>query len=148
MNFKEWLLQSNEIIKESSNTSGKTGLYPLGYGGIGLFPPQWYVSRSADAIFYLSIDDRIYKVNDGKQFSIKHIPGDSSQNTNSKRLWKIDHIKGKPSHPVQKNYAAASGDKGLWKINHLKGNVTYKKNKEFIPDQGDNGGIWSINKLK
>jgi hypothetical protein len=40
MNFKEWL------IKESSNPGSKTGLYPLGYGGIGLYPPQWYTTRS------------------------------------------------------------------------------------------------------
>jgi hypothetical protein len=150
MNFKEWLSQSDEILLERSNSSGKTGLYPLGYGGIGLYPPQWYLTRSADAIFYLSIDDRIYKGKDGGSFNISHIPGKPPQNLNSgeKGLWKINHIKGKPSHPSQKDYAAKNGEKGLWKINHLKGKITYKKNKEFVPDQGDKGGMWDISKLK
>ena len=144
MNFKEWLL------KESSNTSGKTGLYPLGYGGIGLFPPQWYISRSADAIFYLSIDDRIYKGKDDESFDITHLPGKvpSSLNKGDAGVWDISHIKGKPSHKVQKDYAAKNGEGEPWNIKHLKGNVTYKKNKDFIPDAGDVGGVWDISGLK
>ena len=141
MNFKEWLL------KEGTNPGAKTGLYPLGYGGIGLYPPQWYLTRSADAIFYLSIDDRIYK---SKDHDLKHIKGKVPEKLNigEDEIWKINHIKGKPSHPTQKNYASKNGEKGLWRIDHLKGKVTYKKHKDFIPDKGDNGGIWNINKLK
>lgn len=144
MNFKEWLL------KEGTNPGAKTGLYPLGYGGIGLYPPQWYPTRSADAIFYMTIDERIYKGQDGGNFNIKNIPGSSPQNLNSGEngIWKINHIKGKPSHPIQKNYSANFGEKGLWKIDHLKGKVTYNKHKDFIPDKGENGGIWNIGKLK
>jgi hypothetical protein len=98
ISFKKWL------ISESSN-SGKTGLYPLGYGGIGLYPPQSYLTRSADAIFYLSIDDRIYNSKD--IFDISHLPDDSS-------------------HPVQpkKSFALKSGDGGEYNIKKLK---TYKK---------------------
>jgi hypothetical protein len=144
MNFKEWLLQ------EGTNPGAKTGLYPLGYGGIGLYPPQWYPTRSADAIFYMSIDERIYKGKDGGSFNIEHIPGDppKTMNKGDKGIWDISHIKGKPSHPIQKNYAANNGEDKLWNIKNLKGNVTYKKNKEFIPDAGDKGGIWDISKIK
>lgn len=142
MNFKEWL------ISERSNTSGKTGLYPLGYGGIGLFPPQWYLTRSADAIFYLSIDDRIYKGDDGGKFNIKHLPGEPPQKLNHGEdgIWKINHIKGKPSHPTQKDYSAKYGEKGPWDITKLKGKPSYTKNKEFVPNQGE-GGSWNIKKL-
>lgn len=144
MNFKEWL------IKEGTNPGAKTGLYPLGYGGIGLYPPQWYPTRSADAIFYMSIDERIYKGEDGGKFNIKHIPGDSSCSLNNGDggIWNISHIKGKPSHKINNNYAAKNGEDGVWNIKHLKGDVTYKKNKDFIPDQGDKGGVWDISKIK
>lgn len=88
MNFKEWL------IKEGSNPGAKTGLYALSYGGIGLYPPQWYLTRSADAIFYLSIDDRIYKGEDGGKFNIDHLPPASPKKMNSGEggTWKINHI--------------------------------------------------------
>ena len=143
MNFKEWLL------KEGSNPGSKTGLYPLGYGGIGLYPPSWYTTRSADAIFYLSIDERIYKGQDGGNFNIKNLPGDfpKKQNSGEDGIWKISHIKGKPSHPTQKNYAAQSGEKGVWDISKIKGKPSYTKNKEFIPDSGE-GGTWNIKGIK
>lgn len=139
MNFKEWLLL------ESSNPGSKTGLYPLSYGGIGLYPPQWYLTRSADAIFYLSIDDRIYKNNDS---NIKHIPSSPTQKLNGEDgMWNIKHLKGKPSHPTQKNYAASYGEKEPWDISKIKGKPSYTKNKEFIPDPGEDGS-WNIKKFK
>jgi len=67
MRFKDW------IINEESNPGSKTGLYPLGYGGIGLYPPAWYTTRSADAIYYFSIDDRLYKGEEGGKFDITHL---------------------------------------------------------------------------
>lgn len=144
MNFREWLL------KEGSNPGSKTGLYPLGYGGIGLYPPSWYPTRSADAIFYLSIDERIYKSDDGGKFNIRHIPGDTNTKLNSgdDGLWNIKHLSGKPSHIPQKNYAATSGEKKLWDISKIKGKPSYTKNKEFVPDSGDDGGVWNISNIK
>ena len=91
MNFKEWLL------KEGSNPGTKTGLYPLGYGGVGLYPPSWYPTRSADAIYYMSIDERIYKGHEGKPFDITHIAPRSKEKMNSGEsgTWNISHIKRK-----------------------------------------------------
>jgi len=116
MNFKEWL------IKEGSNPGSKTGLYPLGYGGIGNYPPSWYLTRSADAIYYLSVDERIYKSQDGGSFSIRHIPGkiDQRMNSGEEGTWNISHIKGRPSHKTQKNYAAKNGEGEPWDISKLK----------------------------
>ena len=143
MNFKEWL------IKEGSNPGSKTGLYPLGYGGIGLYPPSWYPTRSADAIFYLSVDERIYKGNEGGQFSISHLPGKSNEKINSGEhgVWDISKLPGKPSNTMQKNYAANRGEKRLWDISKIKGEPSYKKNKDLIPDSGDKGGIWDISNI-
>jgi len=49
MNFKEWLLNEVEA------TSGKFGLYPPGYGGIGLYPDLYFIPIAADAITYLDM---------------------------------------------------------------------------------------------
>ena len=72
MNFKEWL----QLDESSSRRPGnKTGLYPLGYNGIGLYPLQDYLTHSADAITYMSMDDRL-KCCEGPPFDISHLgPG-------------------------------------------------------------------------
>jgi hypothetical protein len=113
MNFKEWL------ITEAQEGS-KTGLYPLGYGGIGLYPPQAYLTKSADAIFYLSIDERIYKGKDHQR--IKKIPHPSitKLNLGDGPIWDITHLKGKPTHKQGKDLAASNGDKGIWDISKIK----------------------------
>lgn len=87
MNFKEFL--------ESSNPGSKTGLYPMGYGGVGLYPPSWYITRSADAIYYLTIDERIYKSQDGGDFDISHLKGNcpTKLNNGENGIWRISHIK-------------------------------------------------------
>lgn len=112
MNFKKWLLS------EGSNPGAKTGLYALSYGGIGLYPPQWYLTRSADAVFYLSIDDRIYSSKDNKNMPKAEI-----------------------------NYKMNSGESGLWDISKLKGRPSYKKNKPIVPDVREKSP-WNITNLK
>jgi hypothetical protein len=56
-------------------TSSKTGLYPLGYGGIGLYPNADYLTHAADAILYLTQDSRLYDNGDKAPFDISHLPG-------------------------------------------------------------------------
>jgi len=144
MNFKEWL------VNEGSNPGAKTGLYPLGYGGIGLYPPQWYTTRSADAIFYLSIDDRIYKGNDGGKFDISHLAPKPNEKMTAgeKSPWDISHLKGRPSHPINKDYAAQTGEKGVWDITHLKGGKTNPAvSKDYAANIGEKG-MWDISRIK
>lgn len=63
-------------LKEGSRTSSsKTGLYPLGYGGIGLYPDADYLTHAADAILYLTQDARLYNNQDNTPFDISHLPG-------------------------------------------------------------------------
>jgi len=133
LNFKEWLLS------EGTNSGGKTGLYPLGYDGIGMYPPQWYLTRSAHDIFYQSQHDRIYNCKT-KQMLAKAL------NSGEGGIWDISHIPGNSKKfPDDKKhgYAANNGEGGLWSVKHLKGCPSYKKNKDFVPDSGD-GGIWNI----
>lgn len=96
--FKEWIeIKHPEFINEGSNPGSKTGLYALGYGGVGLYPPQWYLTRSADAIYYLSQDERIYKAEEKGQFDISHIPAEPKINTKMNcgegGVWNIKKIK-------------------------------------------------------
>jgi hypothetical protein len=60
------------IIKEGA-TSAKTGLYPLGYGGIGNYPPEYAIPSSADALYYISADERLQKVWEKEPFKIDHL---------------------------------------------------------------------------
>jgi len=62
-------------LVEGHRNAGKTGLYPLGYDGIGNYPPADIITSAADAIYYLSVDDRFASWWEGKPFSIDHIPG-------------------------------------------------------------------------
>lgn len=145
LDFRRWL---GSAVCEGTNPGAKTGLYPLGYGGVGLYPPQWYPTRSADAIFYLSIDDRIYKGKDGGSFDITHMPGDvnSSMNRGDDGIWDISHLKGSPSHRVGSDLAAKNGDGGIWSIRRLKGNKDMS-GPAYIPSGGE-GGVWDIRHIR
>lgn len=142
MRFKEWI-----VLSEGSNPGAKTGLYPLGYGGVGLYPPQWYPTRSADAIFYMSIDERICGAKDNK---LKKLPGSTPERLNSgdDGTWDISHIEGRPSHPVGKDYAAKNGEDGVWDITHLPGGKKKPAaSKDYAAKIGD-GGTWNIGLLR
>lgn len=145
LNFKGWI---KGVFDEGSNPGAKTGLYPLGYGGVGLYPPQWYPTRSADAIFYMSIDERIFKNKDGGSFDITHIPGPKERSLNSGEggTWDISAIKGGPSHSSGKDYAAKSGDGDIWSIKHLKGGGRLTTG-EYVPAKGE-GGMWNIKGIR
>jgi hypothetical protein len=66
--FYEFYCKLNE-----GKTSGKTGLYPLGYGGIGNYPPEYLIPGSADAIYYISADERLQKCWEKNPFKIDHL---------------------------------------------------------------------------
>ena len=91
--FKKWLLNEVEA------TSGKTGLYPLGYGGISLYPSLYFIPISGDAITYISQDERLYNNGEGSPFNIKHIGG-------------------RPSWPPTKN--PNNGDNPPFNLNKIK----------------------------
>jgi len=115
MNFREWL------VSEGSNPGVKTGLYPLGYGGVGLYPAAWYPTRSADAIYYMSIDERIYKGKEGGAFDITHLAPKSKETMNSGDggVWDISGLKGVGGGGLGKKDAANSGDGGIWDITRI-----------------------------
>lgn len=98
------------FVEDEMRTAGKTALYPLGYGGIGLYPDAAFMSRSADAILYLTCDKRLYDNADGPPFCITHIPGHKQYGD------KVNNGDGKPfaldklrPHPKKPNYKMPAG---------------------------------------
>lgn len=89
------------LLTEERRTAAKTGLYPMGYGGIGLYPPQDWMPYSADAVLYLTQDERLYKNGDNAPNSITHLPGHKhwdNPNNGTKEPFSIQHIKGPEPH--------------------------------------------------
>ena len=91
MNFKEF-------ISFKEDTGAKSVLYPLGHDGIGLYPLSYYMPSSADALIYISQDDRIF-------------------NNGEKAIHSIEHIPGKPSFPPTKN--PNNGEAKPFSIKHI-----------------------------
>lgn len=73
MNFRDWL-----ILNEIEATSAKTGLYPLGYGGIGLYPSLYFMPVAGDAVYYVTQDERLYQNGENAPNKITQIPGKPS----------------------------------------------------------------------
>lgn len=91
------------INEDGRRTSSKTGLYPMGYGGIGLYPDADYITHSADAILYLTMDKRLYHNGDEAPFCITHLPGHTQYgdkvNNGEKEPFNIQKISGKSIKP-------------------------------------------------
>jgi hypothetical protein len=92
------------LLKEASRlTSSKTGLYPMGYGGIGLYPDADYLTHAADAIVYLTQDKRLYSNGDNAPFDITHLPGHDQYgdgvNSGDSEPFAIHHVFGKSIPP-------------------------------------------------
>lgn len=68
ISFYEYLGKLNE-----GATFGKTGLYPLSYQGVGQYPPAYLIPASADAVYYISMDNRLQKVWEKEPFKIDHL---------------------------------------------------------------------------
>lgn len=60
------------VLNEGA-TFGKTGLYPLSYQGVGQYPPAYLIPASADAVYYISMDDRLQKIWEKEPFKIDHL---------------------------------------------------------------------------
>jgi len=64
------------VLKEGgTRTAAKTELYPMGYGGIGLYPDAWWIPTAADAALYITNDERLYHNRDSAPNKISHLPG-------------------------------------------------------------------------
>jgi hypothetical protein len=90
----------------SEDFRAKTSLYPLGYGGIGLYPLSWYMPYSADAVLYVTQDERLYCNGDKAPFDISHIPGHKQFgdriNNGESKPFDLSKIPGKPTQPKYK----------------------------------------------
>jgi hypothetical protein len=142
LNFKEWLL----ISESASRPGNKTGLYPLGYGGIGLYPLQDYLTHSADAITYISMDDRLNpKGHEGPPFDITHLkPAPTMthqkhpfQDKKTPKGWK------KPDGIIEPKDDRAPGKRVPPKNTPLPGKIVRPKKWVHLGD-GEGGGIKNV----
>ena len=142
MNFKNWLKSQEKIVYEgAARTATKTILYPLGYGGLGLYPPSWYIPYSADAILYITKDERLFKNGDGPPNDIRHLPGHKKyKNPNSHDNPPFD-LRNLPGDLGWKKYNKA-GDKSPFDISKLTGSKDYK-----FYDKANDGSPFSIKHL-
>lgn len=100
LGFQEYVL-----LKEgNSRTALKTLLYPLSYGGLGNYPPAHYLPQAADAVLYVSEDERLYCNGDKSPFDISHIPGHKQYgdyvNNGEGKPWDIHLVPGKSREPL------------------------------------------------
>ena len=99
--------RSFALLREGNfRTSAKTLLYPMSYGGIGLYPPEYFLPVAADAVLYISQDERVYCNGDGPPFDIRHLPGHQQfgdqVNNGEKAPHDISKVPGKPKLPNYK----------------------------------------------
>jgi len=116
--FKDYLLAEEILLERQRRTASKSGLYAMGYGGIGLYPPQDWMNTSADALLYLTQDKRLYSNGDGPPDDIRHLPGHKQwkdANTGTKAPYDIRHLHGPEPH---KNFNTC-GENKPFSIRHL-----------------------------
>lgn len=94
------------LLKEASTrTAAKTGLYPLGYGGLGNYPDAWWIPAAADAMLYITQDKRLYHNGDNPPNSITHLPGHKQYgdkvNNGDKEPFSIQHVPGDSKLPKE-----------------------------------------------
>lgn len=135
----EKLSFSDFIASESSarNSSSKTGLYPLSYGGLGVYPDSDYLTHAADAILYLTIDKRLYHNKDKAPFDITHLPGHEQYgdkiNNGEDVPFKINHLGGEIRTP---KYEMPEGKTVSFKnfIDLVTNPVTISPKASYLPD--------------
>lgn len=94
------------FLEGATRTALKTVHYPLGYGGIGLYPDAYYTPIAADAVLYISIDKRLYDNGDNKPFCLKNLPGHKQYgdkiNNGEKEPFAIEKLMPRPKKPIYK----------------------------------------------
>lgn len=97
-------------IFNEGKTSGKTGLYPLGYGGIGNYPPAYLIPGSADAIYYINADERLQHIWEKEPFKIDHLkPIPIWTKKQGKKLFVAQTAKLPPGHTVPPKASKLNG---------------------------------------
>ena len=131
--FNEWV-----NLKESSSArpAAKSGLYPMGYGGIGQYPPAWWLPAAADAIFYVTQDHRLFDNGVRPPWSITHIPGpDDVKNPNQGEggLFDIRHISGESSPPKDSPLPNNTVPYKSW-VKHEQKTTVISPKASYLPD--------------
>lgn len=101
-------------IVEATRAGSKSGLYPLGYDGIGNYTPADWITSAADAFYYMSKDERLFKTHEGSPFKISHIKGEDEIKNPKGHGMPGEEVKpkghGMPGLEIQPKYKMPPGD--------------------------------------
>jgi hypothetical protein len=62
-----------QFLTEGAGHGGVPFLYPLGYQGVGQYPPQYLMAQYPDALYYMSADETLQKCWEAEPFKIDHL---------------------------------------------------------------------------
>lgn len=131
------MLSFSSYIEGARNSSSKTGLYPLSYGGLGLYADSDYLTHAADAVLYLTQDKRLYSNKDNAPFSITHLPGHEQFgdkiNSGENHPFDITHLGGEVRAP---KYEMPEGKTISFKnfVNLVLNPTTISPKSSYLPD--------------
>jgi hypothetical protein len=116
-----------DYLLNEGKTAGKVGLYPLGYQGVGQYPPEYMLPGSADAILYISADERLQHCWEQEPFKIDHLkPHPLWKKTQGKKNFVYVTAKMPPGDVVTPKSLKDTPDMKRYKIN--------KTNKCFVSE--------------
>ena len=145
LTFKEWLLR-----EDAGNPSAKQLLYPMGYGGIGLYPPSDVITWGSDAVVYLPKEMRQLTFNWGDGMLSDPFEKDSLYN----------QIKGKQAEQLQAGDLQRDSE-GFEKVNKYSNIIQTRviqagsldkddegfKKTDFIKDSPSKVGLWDYTQI-
>lgn len=147
MRFKEWL----RLNEDAGSPGAKQALYPMGYGGIGLYPPSDVATWAADAMVYMPSQMR----------SLKFIWGDGMLENPFQDDDVYPSIEGKKATQIQAGNLRTSGtgfekSGGFAKYIQSKaiqaGSLDingkgFEKSSSFIKDSPNTPGLWDLKQI-
>lgn len=112
LSFRKWL------VEHATRPGAKQSLYPLSYGGIGLYTPPDYMNWAADAVTYLPQQNRF----------LKFIWGDGFLGNPFEKETAYTSVEGKTAPQIEVGTLKASGDRFEKSPNYVR--VIREKGKE------------------
>lgn len=144
MEFKEWLLK-----EDAGSPGAKQSLYPMGYGGIGLYPPSDVITWGADAITYMPKELR----------QLTFVWGDGMLSNPFDKDSLYEKIKGKQAKQMQSGNLKTNGEgkvpnfsneikQQTIQVGTLKvGGTGFEKSSDYVMQSPNKKGFWDLKQI-
>jgi hypothetical protein len=146
MQFKDWLLQ-----EDAGSPGAKQALYPMGYGGIGLYPPPDVITWASDAIVYMPKElreltftwgDGILSNPFGKDSLYEKTKGKQANQLQAGNL-KVDDTK----FEKEPSYSTVIPLRTIQAGSLTVDGKGFEKASSFIKDSPHKGGFWDLKQI-